>query len=266
MEEEKKDKTETAEKEPVVVTEEVKVRPLRKAAQEKYPDFAPENDSDWDEKEDEVFTSLADDNKTYRDAEAKLDEIIATDPELADVLNDMVVDKTPFRVAIAKHYSQEDLIPVEGEEDFEAYQSAFNERVNRKKARDERDAQIMKNEEESLNAIDTFAEENGMDEEGKKNFIGFINDIFSEMLYKKLTPQTLSAFYNAMNHDADVADAAEAAEIKGRNAKIEADMAEEEAEEIGDGMPDLSTKGGSIDDAAPSQPTMLDDIVSRRKF
>ena len=259
MEEEKKEQ-------PVEVTEEVKVRPLRKAAQEKYPDFTPEDDSEWNEKEDEVFTSLYDDNKTYRDAESKLDEIISTDPELADVLNDMVVDKVPFRVAIAKHYSQEDLIPVEGEEDFDAYQSAFEERVNRKKARDERDAQIAANEEESLNAIDTFAEEKGMDEEGKKGFIGFINDIFSEMLYKKLTPQTLSAFYNAMNHDVDVADVAEAAEIKGRNAKIEADMAEEDAAAEGDGMPDLGTKGGAVEDTAPSQATMLDDIVNRRKF
>ena len=258
MEEEKKEQ-------PVEVTEEVKVRPLRKAAKEKYPDFNPENDSDWDEKEDELFTEMSDYNKSYRDAESKLDEIISTDPELADVLNDMVVDKVPFRVAIAKHYSQEDLIPVEGEEDFDAYQSAFEERVNRKKARDERDAQIAKNEEDSLAAIDSFAEQNGMDEEGKKNFIGFINDIFSEMLYKKLTPETLSAFYNAMNHDTDVADAAEAAEIKGRNAKIEADMAEEEAEENGDGIPALD-KGGSIEDEAPAQRTMLDDIVSRRKF
>lgn len=259
MEEEKKEQ-------PVVVTEEVKVRPLRKAAKEKYPDFAPENDSDWDEKEDEVFNSLYDANKSYKDAESKLDEIISTDPELADVLNDMVVDKVPFRVAIAKHYAQEDLIPVEGEEDFDAYQSAFEERVNRKKARDERDAQIAANEEESLKAIDQFAEEKGMDDDGKKGFVGFINDIFAEMLYKKLTPQTLNAFYNAMNHDTDVADAAEAAEIKGRNAKIEADIAEEEAAAEGDGIPDLGTKGGAVDDTAPSQATMLDDIVNRRKF
>lgn len=259
MEEEKKDQ-------PVEVTEEVAIRPLRRMAREKYPDFNPENDEDWNEKEDELATELESDNRTYRDAEAKLDEIISTDPELADVLNDMVVDKVPFRVAIAKHYAQEDLIPVEGEEDFDAYQSAFEERVNRKKSRDERDAQIAKNEEESLATIDTFAEEKGMDDEAKKGFIGYINDIFSEMLYKRLTPQTLSAFYNAMNHDTDVAEAAEAAEIKGRNAKIEADMAAEDSAAEGDGLPDLGTKGGSVDDSAPAQRTILDDIVNRRRF
>lgn len=253
-------------KEPVVVSEEVKVRPLRQAVKDKYPDFSPENDSEWDDKEDEYFNEMSEYNKSYKDAEAKLDEIISTDPELADVLNDMIVDKTPFRVAIAKHYSQEDLIPQAGEDDFDAYQSAYQERVNKKNARDKRDAEIADNEKASLDAIDKFAEENGMDEAGKSSFVDFINGIFSDMLYKKLTPESLKAFYNAMNHDGDVESAAEAAEIKGRNANIEAAMAEEESSESGDGIPAIDKGAIPSDEEKPSQKTMLDDIIGRKKF
>lgn len=259
MEEEKKN-----EQTPVVVTEEVKVRPLRRMAKEKYPDFNPENDSDWDEKEDELAEELEGSVKSYKDAESKLDEIISTDPELADVLNDMIVNKTPFRAAIAKHYSQEDLIPVEGEEDFDAYQSAYEERVNKKAARDARDAEIAANEENSLKALDEFAAEKGMDDDGKAAFIGYINNIFDEMLYKKLTPEILGAFYNSMNHDNDVAAAKEAGEIEGRNENIEAQIAEEDAIAEGDGLPEIE-KGGAVPEPESAQPTMLDDIFTRRK-
>ena len=255
---------EKKEQEPVVVSEEVKIRPLRRMVKEKYPDFNPTDESEWDAKEDEYAEEMAAYNKDYHDAESKLDEIIGTDPELADVLNDMVVNKVPFRVAIAKHYSQEDLIPVEGEEDFGAYQSAYNERVAKKAARDARDAEIAKNEEESLAAIDAFAEEKAMDEEAKKNFIGFINDIFDQMLYKKLTAEILGAFYNAMNHDADVASATEAGEIAGRNENIEAQIANEEAAAEGDGLPEIE-KGGAVPEPEVEQPNMMDDIIARRK-
>lgn len=249
----------------VEVTETTQVRPLRKRAQEKYPDFNPEDEKEWEAKEDEVFGELEESNKGYKDAEAKLDELISTDEELANVLNDMIVNKVPLRVAIAKYYSQEDLLPVEGEEDFEAYQNAYNERVSKKEAKDARDKEIADNEAKSLDAIDAFASEKGMDDEAKKGFVEFINNTFNDMLYKKLSPETLGAFYNAMNHDADVKSAEEAGEIKGRNANIEAQMEEEEKNEAGDGIPAVGKGGSSEQPEEQESSTMLDSIINRKR-
>lgn len=244
------------------------VRPLRKAAQDKYPDFSPEDENEWNDKEDEVFNEMSEYNKSYKDAESKLDELISSDDELAGVLNDMVVNKTPFRVAIAKYYSQEDLIPVEGDEDYEGYQKAYEERVSKKEKRSKMDAEIASNEQASLDAIDAFAQEHDMDEEAKTSFINFINDIFNDMLYKKLTPEILNAFYNSMNHDSDVQSAAEAAEIKGRNANIEAQYEEEERKEKGDGLP-VTEKGAAAEpeEGKKEERSMLDDVIgARRRF
>lgn len=249
-----------------VVAEDTPVRPLRRAVIEKYPDFASDDEDEWAAKEDEYFTEVYNYNKSYRDAEAQLDELIATDEELASVLNDMVVNKTPFRVSIAKFLSQDDLIPVEGEEDFETYQSAYAERLDRKAKRDAREAEIEANEVASLEAIDAFAVEHEMDDDQKNSFIEYINGIFDNMLYKRLSPEVLGAFYNAMNYDADVSAAAEAGEIKGRNAKIEADMVSEDADIEGDGLPVLDKGAGIEGEREPNEVDQFFGFQKRKRI
>lgn len=226
---------------------EVKERRLRKSIKEKYPDFEAQTDEDWSAKEDEYFGEVEDELNNFKAAEEELGDIIKANPELANVLNDMAVNKVPFRAALAKYFSQEELIPVDGDDDYEAYEKSFNERLEKTKAREAKDKELIANETKSLEDIDNFAQENGIDEEGKQKLIEYINTFFNDMLYKKISPEMISMFHKAVNYNDDVEAAKEAGEIKGRNAKIETQIKEEEAREKGDGIPDTS-KGGAVEE------------------
>lgn len=222
-------------------------RRLRKSLKTKYPDFNADTEEEWAAKEDEYYGEVEDELNTYKLAEEQLGDVIKANPELANVLNDMATNRMPFRAALAKYFSQEDLIPVDGDDDFEAYEKSFNERLEKAKSREAKDKEMLKNEQESLDAIDAFAQEQKIDDEGKKKLIEYINTFFEDMLYKRISPDMISMFYNAINYDDDIAAAKEAGEVKGRNAKIEAQIKEEQDREKGDGIPD-SNKGGNMED------------------
>lgn len=222
-------------------------RRLRKGLMSKYPDFNAQTDEEWSAKEDEYYGEVEDELNTFKAAEAELGDVVRANPELANVLNDMAVSKMPFRAALAKYFSQEELIPVDGDDDYEAYEKSYNERLEKSKAREAKDQEMLANEAQSLDAIDAFAQENGLDEEGKTQLIEYINTFFLDMLNKKISPEMISMFNNAINYDGDVAAAKEAGEIKGRNAKIEAQIQEEEDRQKDDGIPDVS-KGAEVKD------------------
>lgn len=222
-------------------------RRLRKGLMSKYPDFNAQTDEEWSAKEDEYYGEVEDELNTFKAAEAELGDVVKANPELANVLNDMAVNKMPFRAALAKYFSQEELIPVDGDDDYEAYEKSYNERLEKSKAREAKDQEMLANETQSLDAIDAFAQENGLDEDGKTQLIEYINTFFLDMLNKKISPEMISMFHNAINYNDDVAAAKEAGEIKGRNAKIEAQIQEEQDREKGDGIPEVS-KGAEVEE------------------
>lgn len=242
-----------------------KERRIRKSIMEKYPDFKAETEDDWNAKEDEYFGEVENDLNAYRSSEAELEEMIKANPDLAEVINDMVNSKMPFRVALARHYSQEDLVPKEGDDDFEAYGKEYNERLARSKRREEIANEIIANEATSLENIDKFAKENGLSDEEKNNLTDYINSFFDDMLHKKISPDMLSMFRNAITHDKDVASAREEGEIKGRNANIKAQMEAEDASDSGDGIP-APGKGGEVRQRREKQPgEELFDFIGKRK-
>lgn len=228
-------------------TTQTQERRLRKGLMAKYPDFNAETDDEWSAKEDEYYGEVEDELNTFKAAEQELGDVVKANPELANVLNDMAVNKMPFRAALAKYFSQEELIPVDGDDDYEAYEKSYNERLEKSKAREAKDQEMLANEAQSLDAIDAFAQENGLDEDGKTQLIEYINTFFLDMLNKKISPEMISMFHNAINYNSDVAAAKEAGEIKGRNAKIEAQIQEEQDREKGDGLPDVS-KGAEVEE------------------
>lgn len=237
---------------------------IRESLESKYPDLDVENDEEWGDLEDEYFDEMVQENSLFREAEGKLKEIISMDEELAEVLNDMIVNKTPFRVAIAKFYSEEDLIPLDGDEDYEEYERVYNEKLEKNKQRQQRDSELQTNEDAALATIEEYAAEKNYGDEQKRLLVDFINDIFDNLLMKKITKDMLVAFDNARNHDADVDRAREAGEIKGRNAKIQAEIEDEEEDEMGDGIPYLD-KGGNMQPQKKVKDPLFDDIIGKRK-
>lgn len=175
----------------------------------------------------------------FRDGESKMGDLMKGEPELGDMMYEISQGASP-RVAFIKAFGVEGLEPLEGDEDYEANMTARSERSAKADSRSALDAEIEKNEADSLAAIDAFCSANGVDADG---FMEKINDVFVSVLHKKITPEMLEGFNKMFNYDADVADAKEAGEVEGRNVTIDATKAKKVKEKTGDGLPGGTSSG-----------------------
>lgn len=209
----------------------------RKRLKERYPEAEPADDAGWEELGNRYMDETDAEIGKYKDSESQMSELIAIYPEFGELVYNMVENKMPLRAAIAKLFSQEELIPQEGDDDYESFKSAYNERVEAKGKKDAQTKEIEENEKKSMDNIDQFAQSKGLSEEQKEQLIDLINNHFNELLFKRITPEMLEGFYKQMSFDTAVSDAEKVGEIKGRNANIEAKRAKEKQKENGDGLP-----------------------------
>lgn len=256
-EKEKVDAGVQAEEKPVMPTD------VWKRLQERYPGEQPADAAGWES----VFGRYLDDSEAemsrFKEAEAQMTELCRVYPEFAAVVYDMVENRLPFRAAVAKVFSQEDLIPQEGDEDYEAYQAAYTERLDGLKKKDAQTKEIDANEAQSIETIDRFCEEKGLDDEQKEQLIGVINDHFTELLYKRISPEMLEGFLKQMSYDDAVAEAEKAGLIRGRNEQIEAKRRRKQAAVDGDGLPGAGG-GGAIQPAEKVRKRSFFDLPERR--
>ena len=205
---------------------------------ERYPDENPETPEDWES----LRIKYMDENDAN---EKEINDLISSDVELAQILTDMMVNHLPFRAALARTIDVADLTPQQGDEDYEAWDKAYNERIAYNKQMVERQKEIEENADKSFENIDKFCEEKGYDEATKQSIIDFINSVFDAIVMKNISPELLEQLDKARTYDTAVRDAALEGEVKGRNANIEAQRAEEMEQEEGDGVPVPAATGGS---------------------
>ena len=175
----------------------------------------------------------------FKDAESKMADLIKSEPELGAMMYEISQGASP-RVAFIKAFGVDGLEPLEGDEDYDANMTARSERSAKADSRSALDAEIEKNEADSLAAIDSFCSANGVDADG---FMEKINEVFVSVLHKKITPEMLEGFNKMFNYDADVADAKEAGEVEGKNASIDATKAKNTRKKTGDGLPGGTSSG-----------------------
>lgn len=231
-------------------------RKLRENIAKRYPDQIPDND-DWTELEDRYSDEIESEVGRYKEGEMTMQELVSVYPELGMILNDMVANKVPFRVAITKYLSQEDLIPMEGEEDYSAYQSAYEERKKGVEKKKSLESQIQQNEANTIAAIDKYCDGKGYSEEEKEALFDFMNDIFIKMLHKEINENIVQALDNARNYNKDVESAKQIGKIEGRNENIELVKAKKPQS---DGIPSV---GSSADIAPKKQNGFFDDVKDR---
>ena len=220
--------------------------PARKAYREyvkkRYPENIPENDDGWPELEDRYAADTEAMLTKYKESENLIQEMVTLYPEFGGMILDIAVNKMPPRAAIAKYFAQEDLIPKEGDEDYSAYQEAYNERKGKNEARINTENELMANQEQTIKTIDDFCAAKGYDEVKKTALLDKIETTFNDMLMKKVTSETLEAFDKAMNYEEDMKIAGETAAINAKNEAIEAKNAEDKP---GDNVP-MATGTGTM--------------------
>lgn len=227
--------------------EEKKDKPTyRERLQGRYPDMAAQTDEDFAAMSEKYFDDTENELSRYRDSEAAVSELIKSDPEFEAVVTDMLVNDMPFRVALVKHIPVEELTPMEGEDDYEGWQQAKSQRLEKAAQMAAQQKEIAENEVASSTLFNEYVAEKNMDEAEQEEFLSIINDALFALLYKKIDRKFLDLCFKGSRFDKAVAEAEQVGETNGRNTAIEAKKASEVDKSAGDGIPGSAGGSGTL--------------------
>lgn len=246
------------------VAEAPKLPAYRERLRKRYADREFNSDEDWDNAAEEAYAEDEESLNIFRDNNKIIDEVIASDKDLAAIIADIVANHIPFRAAVAKRFSPEDLIAKEGDEDYEYYQKSYEERVATGKEIQRIAQERLKNEDEAYDNIDAFCEKKGYSDDDKREFIGYINEFYNSLSMRKITPEILQTIDNARHYEEDMASAEENGFVAGKNESIAAKRASNRATAAADGVPVPQGAGAPMVEApARKKNPMFDDIKPR---
>lgn len=231
------------------VMEAPKMPAWKKRIKGRYADREFNSDEDWDNAAEEAFAEDEESIKVFTDNNKIIDEVIASDKDLSAILADIIANHIPFRAAVAKRFSPEDLVAKEGDEDYDYYQKSYEERVATGREIQRIAQERLKNEDEAYDNIDAFCEQKGYSDEEKKEFIGFINEFYNSLSMRKITPEILQTIDNARHYEEDMASAEETGFVAGKNENIAATRASEKAKANASGVPTPMSSGAPVKDA-----------------
>lgn len=231
---------------PETPTEPPKMARYREFLTQKYPDRTFESEQEAEDAFYEDYSQDTQSLKGYREDNEKIFELMSDNPELGQIMSELSKG-TPFIVAVAKSIDLQDLIPEKGEPNYEAYTKAASERKARRAELDSQSKEFIANQEQTQADAIEFFEKNNIPDEECKGLVLFMDGIIADMARGKISKEVLRKLYEAYRYEEDVATAADAGRVEGRNQKIE-----EKRIKNGntDGLP--QGKGASI---APTQET-----------
>ena len=250
----------------VEVAETPKMPAYRERLKKRYADREFNSDEDWDNAAEEAFAEDEESINVFKDNNKIIDEVIASDKDLAAIIADIVANHIPFRAAVAKRFAPEDLVAKEGDEDYEYYQKSYEERVATGKEIQRIAQERLKNEDEAYDNIDAFCEKKGYSDDDKKEFIGFINDFYNSLSMRKITPEILQTLDNARHYEEDMASAEESGFVAGKNENIVAKRAEEKNKAAGDGVPVPMGGGAPVVEAPAKKANPMFDGIKQRNL
>jgi len=201
---------------------------------------------------------LTDYHDKSQKANSKLIEVFETNPTVADILKD-VIDGADLRVAIARHFSTDDLVPEEDDPDFDAWKENAKKREENIKNSKKQASELAQNTEKSKETIKSFAEKNKMSEGETTQFLEVIDKSLDDLYKGVVSEDFLSKMLRAYNYKKDVKQAAELGELSGKNKRIEA----KKKEKTGDGVPKVQKS--AVEEEEVSENNYLDGILEREE-
>ena len=250
----------------VEAVEAPKMPAYRERLKKRFADREFNSDEDWDNAAEEAFAEDEESINVFKDNNKIIDEVIASDKDLAAIIADIVANHIPFRAAVAKRFSPDELIAKEGDEDYDYYQKSYEERVATGKEIQRIAQERLKNEDEAYDNIDAFCEEKGYSDEDKKEFIKFINEFYNSLSMRKVTPEILQTLDNARHYEDDMASAEENGFVAGKNENIAATRAAEKAKAAGDGVPVPQGAGNPVSEAPAKKVNPMFADIKKRNF
>jgi len=207
----------------------------------KYPDLNTED-------EESLYGQINDDYDDYdkRLGETKKNEealsgLFSSDPKSASFLMNWKNGENPV-VQLIREYGDEfrDALddPDKQEEFAKAHSEYLEKLANNKKLQEE----AQNNLAEMLANLDAAQQEGGFSEDQADNAYELLAKILDDGILNKVSKETWTMIFKALNHDEDVVSAAHEAEVRGRNAKIDKDK---KKTTVPDNLPPMVGGGGT---------------------
>lgn len=190
----------------------------------KYPDreyaddealFGQIND-DYDEYDKEL--------SGYKEREKTLTDMFTKDPRSAQFITDMAQGKDPWASLINRIGIDGVKEMLEDPSKMDAFAESnkeYTERLAKEKSLEDTWKQNMA---ETLKMLEAKQEEQGLTDEDIDAAADMVRDITNDAVLGIIRPETLDMVLKALNHDADVATASAEGEVRGKNAKVEAQL------------------------------------------
>jgi len=197
--------------------------------------------------DDEVYDQVYDDYEKhdnelqgYKDNESKLSNLFTSDPRGASFLSEWADGGNPATILIKMFGSEiKDAIDdPDKQEEIAKAQQEYLDRVAESKKLDE---EYQKNLQDSLSNIESVQKKNNLSDDEVDKAMQLLQQIVTDGVMGKFTPETLDIAMKAINHDVDVKNAGEEGEVRGKNAKIEEKL---RTSKKTDGTPNLDGKSG----------------------
>lgn len=219
-----------------------------------------------------------DEEEYYRQTMSMLDELEAKSGEY-DKMSDKIMsrfrqnpdeaeafldylDGASLPAAIRRRMGDEALTMKEGDEGWDEYVKACEERTKQfdenRKALDK----YMEDVKESDAAFTEFVKERGMNDEDAKKFQEVVVSIANDMAAGRISKDTLALLKRATDYDSDVAGAREQGKIDGKNEKIDI----ESKRMKGSGLPDANAGGTAAEEIVEPDDNATAAWLRGRKF
>lgn len=205
---------------------------------DRYPDADISNDDLLFGKISEVFDENDKALGQYKKNEESLSNLLTADPRAAAFLSGWKNGKDPLvgMVEIFGDDFREALDDPEKMGQIKEAQKKYLDRItNEQKLNAEFDGNLKK----SMGDLEKYAEDNGLSDEQVEEMYKNLSDIARDYVSGIMKPETWDMIRKAMNHDSDVASAAQEAEVKAKNGKI----AEAKLREVQEVPPALNGQG-----------------------
>jgi hypothetical protein len=187
----------------------------------------------------------------YKEREQTFADMFTADPRSAQFMVNWRNGEDPT-VGLIRQFGMEIKDAIDDPEMQEAIAQANKEYVERVAKEKEYEEMYKKNLEQTLLDLDAIQKEMGLSDEQAEGALMFLHTISSDGVLGKFSPESIKMALKAMNHDADVAQAAHEGEVKGRNTKIEEKL---RTKKKGDGTAPLDGKNSNMG-AKPTMPSM----------
>ena len=181
-------------------------------------DGAQEGVSDLDDAINEMLEEYATRQTEYDEKNARLVDLLATDPGSAEFVQRWVETGDP-RAALVETFGDDLGISEEKAAEFSGQLESWRER---KRENDALNEEAESNWQKSLSDLESWGDGKGLSLEQKRDVMLRLLSITFNGMVNKYGAEDFDLALNAINHDADVESALREGEVKGRNTRIAA--------------------------------------------